>query len=927
MRAPLRLARSICSARPSRLYLLSAAVALSVVLVTSIACAMASLNAAFVAQINSQIGTAQVRLRPASGGTMDDQVVEHVRAWDGVESALPRLQRTLSLVVKLDTMKPFDADDPESEFEATQVRYATNAFVNGVDPLNEFTNRPIELIDGRYPQKIDEILIDLRVAQRLSWSFVEKGRRARSGKIKVDLLADPGAYLDKSFPIGRESVESESEAMILNEGVGVRIGDALTVPRLFGRARVLTVVGIAKPAPLGGKPIAFTTIETLDKLSRKKNQLTDIELELDPQVDPDIFVAQHEDELLPDVILQTTGRVTSGVENNLAATRLGFVLISVISLISAAFIITTGLTTGVAEQQRTLAVLRAVGARRRQLAMAQLWVGVIVAGLGAIFGVPIGIGLAWVLSVVFDQQMSAGLVVPPVSLSLTVIGAIGAGLIGAMWPAWRAASMSPLRAMTERATPPKPRGIAIVGLVGIVGIGAMVSIVVFFSHSPIFFWVYASVGLPMMFIGYFLVSVPLVVVVAKICSWPLSKALGLPGALLGRTVAATPYRHGFTAGALMTGLALMIGIWTNGSAALRDWLGKIEFPDAFAYGLPLSEEAQGILDGLPFVEETSAIAMFPVRTDAFGVKGLSSYKTNFMGFEPETFFDMAEMEFVQGDEQTAKAQLIEGGSVIVAREFLVARGLGVGDVFECRDVKDEVHRFEIVGVVTSPGLELVSQYFDLGDNFVNQAIGSVFGSRTDMIEHFGMKTVQLIQVDLDDQMVDEMGGDEVALVEMRQALLGAGVLNVGSGRIIRKQIEAVFTSTLVVFSTVAIGAMLVACFGVANLIVAEVNARRYELGVLRAVGASCGQLVRLICGQAILIALVACILGTALGLQAAWGGREMNRRVIGIDIRSAIPVDAISIAWIVAIVLSLLAAAPSAMKLNRSSIRGLMSGK
>ena len=83
--------------------------------------------------------------------------------------------------------------------------------------------------------------------------------------------------------------------------------------------------------------------------------------------------------------------------------------------------------------------------------------------------------------------------------------------------------------------------------------------------------------------------------------------------------------------------------------------------------------------------------------------------------------------------------------------------------------------------------------------------------------------------------------------------------------------------------------------------------------------------MRLICGQAILIAIAACILGTGLGIQAAWGGREMNRQVIGIDLASSIPVDAILLSWVVAIVLSLLAAAPSAIKLNQSSIRRLLS--
>ncbi len=875
------------------------------------------LLAAFQAQVDSQIGTAEVRLRPSSGNTMNAKVADIVRSWDGVETVLPRLQSTLSLVIKLDTFDT-ETEPTEGAYHATPVRYAANAFVNGIDPDHEFDARPIKLIDGRYPSKLDEIVIDLRVAQRLSWTFVENGKAAPKGFA----MSDPGAYLEMDYPFAGMSIESKKQAQTFNQGVGVRIGSTLTVPRLFGRARFLTVVGIAAPAPLGGKPIAFTTIETLDKLNRKKNRLTDIEVGIGEGIDPESFVALHEDQLLPAIMLQTTGRVTSGVENNMAATRMGFVIIMVVTMFSAAFIIATGMTTGVAEQQRTLGVLRAVGARRRQLAMAQLWVGCIVAGLGAIIGVPIGIALAWALASIFDQQMSAGLVIPVGNITITVLGALFAGLVGALWPAWRAASLSPLRAMTQLATPHKPKGIILVAIVGLFGIMTMISIIVFLAESPFFFWVHVSVGVPMMAIGYFLVSVPLMILVARVCARPLSILLRLPGPLLGRTIAATPYRHGFTAGALMTGLAMMIGIWTNGSAAINDWLNKIEFPDAFVYGLPLTEEAQDILDELPFVEKSSALSMFPVQTDVFGVNGLSKYKTNFISFDPDSFFEMATLEFVQGDLETAHQRLNEGGCVIVAREFLVARGLGVGDVFECKDVRDDVHQFEIVGVVTSPGLELVSQYFDLGDNFVNQAIGSVFGSRNDMIEHFGMRTSQLIQVELSKDI-----GDELAVAEMRQALLGAGVLNVGSGRIIREQIEAVFLSTMVVLSTIAIGAMLVACFGVANLIVAEINARRFELGVLRAVGASRGQLVRLICAQSILIAICACILGTALGIQNAWAARELNRQVIGIDLSSTLPIDAITLAWVVTIVLALAAAAPSAIKLNQSSIRVLLSGK
>jgi putative ABC transport system permease protein len=179
----------------------------------------------------------------------------------------------------------------------------------------------------------------------------------------------------------------------------------------------------------------------------------------------------------------------------------------------------------------------------------------------------------------------------------------------------------------------------------------------------------------------------------------------------------------------------------------------------------------------------------------------------------------------------------------------------------------------------------------------------------------------LIQIDIDDSVPPKE-----AVAEIERALIGTGVLNVGSGARIRSQIEAVFASSFIVVSVVALGAMLVACFGVANLIVAEVSARKYELGVLRAVGASRGQIVRLICGQALIIAFTACVLGTLLGLQAAWGGQQINRALVGMDLSfRAPPMLPILISWGAAIILTLLSAAPSAIRLNRSSVRQLMS--
>lgn len=912
MRAAWRLARSVCSARPSRVALLIAAVAMSTALVSAIACAMASLNAAVQSQLDESMGTAQVRIQPAGGETVPASTLGTVESWPGVERADARLESTLSLGLQLPTMT-----ETEDGWAARPDAYRVSAFISGVDLEAEFEARPPRLVAGRLPAAENELLIDASLARRLSRRDAE---RARAGR-PVDVLADPIGYMSLPAPVEGDRAADAAAAARLNEGVGVRVGDELTVLRLFGARATLTVVGITEASPLGGKPVGIVSLPTLGRIAGQAGRLSQIEVQLGAGVDPEAFALEHAGSLGPGVLVQTTERITSGVEKNLAASQLGLVLVGAIALLCAGFIIMTGLTTGVAEQQRTLAVLRCIGAERVQLGVAQLLAGVLVGTGGAVIGVPIGIGMTFVLSRVFERQMPDGMVVPPVMLSFVVVGSLAAGLLGALWPAWRAATLSPLGALSARATPPSARGMGRMLLIALVLIGVMVAICLGIADSQMFFWAYATVGIPAMFIGYFLLSVPVIVAVSWAAGPLLSRMLGLPPALLTRSVRATPYRHGFTAGALMTGLALMVGIWTNGGSALRDWLGKIRFPDAFAYGLPLGEEAQPAINALPFVRRTTAITIAQVDIDGFGVEGLQQYKTNFFGLDYSIISEMFQVEFVEGDPETATRRMDEGGAVLVAREFTTARGLGVGDEFVCHDNGVE-YRFEIAGVVTSAGLEFISQYFDFGGSFVQQTIHSVVGSRADVAEKFGITRPYIIGIELDPAF------DETAAVaQIRGATFGMGVLNVGSGREIREQLEAVFKSTLAVFSTVAIGAMLVACFGVANLIIAEVQSRRFELGVIRSVGGSRRQLVMLVCGQAILIALAACVLGTMLGLQAAWGGQVSNRKLIGIELAVRPPLGAIAFGWVVAMGMALLAAAPTAWRIGRASPRALLAAR
>ncbi len=972
MRPALRLAISNVSGRRSHHLLLVGAVALSAALITAVAAALNSLNASVNHRTQVTLGTADLRIQPTgSGQTFDQSLLETIRAWEEVELAAPKLQVSLPSVV---IRKPV-FEQVDGAWVLGEATFQTAAMGNGVDPQLEPLVRPLRLLAGRPARDAGEIVADGLLLERLGWAWhAEPDRQYGFGIATSRVVRDRlGSF---SMP---ESIQTERVALRANSRQGARLGDdvlimprfvavsgpfhllqavtgpnrALALFRFFGgteglmntarflvdresrRAQIeffrnpasLTIVGVAEQPPLGGRPQCYLSLGTLQELTDQEGQLSQVDIVLAEGFDAQMVAEARQRELGDSVIVQTTERVTSGLDKNIQSSQLGFVLASMLAFLSAAFIILTGMNTDIAQRQRELAILRCVGAGRGQIAQTQLYVGFLVGLAGALVGVPLGALVAFVIAQRFPEQLPSGLVLHPGSVVLAFGGAVFAGVGGAAIPAWRASRTSPMAAMRQRSVATRLRAVGLCGAIGLAFIATHLSLITFLPNAQATFWAYVTVALPSLFVGYFLLSVLAVVIVTRVLGRPLALALGLPRNVLARGVSATPYRYGFTAGAMMTGLAIMVAIWTNGRGVLRDWIGVMEFPDAFVSGVPLTAGASDAVNRLPFVVNSSAITREIVEVQgesSLGIQGLQRYSTSFIGFEPESFFEMTNITWVQGDPEVAKRRLVEpapegfDGTILVAREFLTARGKGVGDVFECSK-NGENFRFEIVGVVTSPGLDVASRFFNIGEEYAYQAVHAVFSDMSVLREKFGSDQTHIIQVDLDDEV-----DDAFAVAALREALTPHGLLDVGSGRQVKERIAEFANGTLLVFTSVAIVAMLTACFGVANLIVAAVETRRFEFGVLRAVGAHRGMLLRLVLGEAMIIAITAAILGTLMGIQGSLGGRRVYEILLGIEFSVEPPLVPIAVGWVTVIGLTLLAAGPAAWRLNRREPRELL---
>ena len=748
-----------------------------------------------------------------------------------------------------------------------RTKQSVTATVRGVDPVADATLHPVNLLAGRYVERDGEVLVDKPLANKL----------------------------------------------------GAKVGDKLAISR-FGDPVTLTVVGICDRPALGilQKSSMIATLNQVRDLSGIRDEVDSIELQLVTRTEQAKFVESHAADLPPEAKLVTSTTSAAGLSRGMEASRLMLRLINGLVFLSAGFIILTSLTTSVTERMRELAILRCIGTSRGQIAGSQLLSGVLVAGLGALIGTPIGLGLAYALYRHFHVALESGFRPDPTAIAAAIGSALLCGLLGAAYPALMASRVTPLEALAARAKTPSRKGVLIALVIGLLFAAAPVVMVSLDLTPEQGFVAYTTAGLPLEFVGYFLLAVPLFVVVAWLLTPLLDFLLRLPRGLLRQSVTATPFRQGFTAGALMVSVALVISIWTGGRSLMNDWFDRIVMPDGFVHSyFPMSDVTYDALKKVPGVTKTCPTTLFAVNSPKtrFGPENLGSSGTLFVTFDPDAFFAMTDLEWVQGEKTEALKRLRGDRAVLVSKEYLMAHGKGVGSKLTLATLKGP-QEFEIVGVVAATGLDVVVQFFGIQREYADAAISCVFGTNENAHKYFGINSKNLILLSFDPNVPDAQ-----ILARIKSDVPGTVA---GSARVIRNVVHESSAKFMTVASTLSLVTLLIACFGVGNLLIAGIAARRFEFGVLRAIGSHRGMLARLVAAETILMAITGGLIGTALGYQLAWIGHVFHLRMLGLSYAVSLPWDIVAISCGVVLVTALLAALPAIVSLLRTKPRALL---
>ncbi|BCB77368.1 hypothetical protein Pflav_037780 [Phytohabitans flavus] len=171
---------------------------------------------------------------------------------------------------------------------------------------------------------------------------------------------------------------------------------------------------------------------------------------LDDGASTDTVVADIE-RVMADYPLVTVGDRSALLDqfNSFIDIALGiiYVLLGVAILIALLGILNT-LLLSIFERTRELGLLRAVGLNRGGVMRMVGTESVVMAVFGCLLGIIVGVGLGAALSAaLIERDFLTVVAIPWVSLIVFVVIAVFAGVLAALWPAWRAARLNVLQAI------------------------------------------------------------------------------------------------------------------------------------------------------------------------------------------------------------------------------------------------------------------------------------------------------------------------------------------------------------------------------------------------------------------------------------------------------------------------------------------------
>lgn len=639
------------------------------------------------------------------------------------------------------------------------------------------------------------------------------------------------------------------------ERTGYGVGDTV---RMSVDGPVLTpkVVGVFTTddgnVAAGGSLTLFDTA-TAQKLFGKAGTYDEIDVKAKAGVTQAALKAQLDKALPKDLVETTTGKELADdqaemIASSMSGMKQGLLVFAGIALFVGTFIIANTFTMLVAQRTKELALMRAVGASRRQVTRSVLIeafvVGVVAAVTGLLAGIGIGAGMRSLMG-------SMGAVVPDGPLVIspgTIVAALAVGVLVTMLAAWlpgrRAAKIPPVAAMSSVHAKATTKSLVLRNTLGALVSAAGVAVVLAATtmsgsdgQAPM------GMGAVLLIIGVFiltpLLSRPLIAAAA-----PVLRLFGVSGKLARQNSVRNPRRTAATASALMIGLTLITGM-TVMAGSLQKSIDKMasasieaDYVVSMANGNYLDPDVAEKL-----AEADGITAISPLRNAESRINGETEYLT---GVNGSTIGELTDLKVEQG------AFEVGGTKVVVDADTAEDHGWKAGSAFTAAYEDGEKQRLEVAGVYEG-----------------NEMIRGIMVDLPTVAPHQSDPVDMQVMVKMSD------GASSASKDSLVQALDTNPAIKVQDKQDISDETAKMFTLMLKMLYGLLAMSVIVAVLGVINTLAMSVFERSQEIGMLRAIGLDRKGIKRMVRLESLVISLFGGVLGIGLGVFFGWAAGEL----------------------------------------------------
>jgi putative ABC transport system permease protein len=716
----------------------------------------------------------------------------------------------------------------------------------------------------------------------------------------------------RAYPVqegGRFLDAEDTDAAVISQSLadklGIGLGDEFPLPSTAGVVR-LTVVGVLPPRMTPGTEEVLVTLPQAQRMTNETGKINTIDVnietgagesrraEIQQSIESAVGVEYHVGTLMASTDLFASLQLGQAIMG----------LFGLLALFMGGFIIFNTFRTIVAERRRDIGMLRALGANRGTITgmiLAEgLLQGIIGSALGLLFGYLLGAGILKLAAPMLGKFLNITMgdpVVSPGLVAVCVLLGISVTVLAGLVPAQNASRVTPLEALRP--------AVVEAGVIRRIGVGSIVGIAVIALSGLALLSGNAVLITPSGFL--FLIGL---VLVAPLLVRPITRLLGKAvgwiyarrgiGELAQGNLVRQPARTAVTASATMLGLAVIVaagGMVASLSVVMYDMMKKSLGSDYLFIPPSISVWSTNVGAGPEFVEELRGVkGVGDINTFRFAGAKVNGNGVSLLGIDPEVFPKVSGLYFIQGDESAYRA-LAEGHAMIVNASFLTATGAKVGDTVDLLAPKGPVP-YRIAAVAT---------------DLLNVKVVTAFISQADMEADFGKTEDVFIQLNL------APGADRAAADREIKALAADfPQFQVISGtayyETMRVQFEAAFSAMYVLFGLLAFPSFI----AMLNTLAIGVIERTREIGMIRAVGATRGQVGSMVTAEALLLAAI----GTAFGVVGGWylGYTFINAMATVFPLGYAFPATGIVVAVVFGLLFGVLAAVIPARQASRLDI-------